>query len=467
MIKDLGSYIGHLSGSGRLARVKEESDTQLEISAITNMENKEHRNEARTLVFEKPSGYDMPVVTNLMGSMSVLRGLFSGFSVSEFVSSMYGASGMQMVKGAKMLLDSKPKVTVNAMKGYEKLSSLDELPILKVWPKDAGRFITLPLVITRSPKDGTTNVGVYRMQVYDGETTGMHWQSQKGGALHSLEAMDVGAGLKVSVTIGTDPYNIVAAVAPLPHGVNEFAFAGIARGAGTALMGCGEYPAVPANSEIVINGHVDPSEMRMEGTFGDHTGYYSIPESMNVLHIDGIYARKNAVYSASVVGFPWSEDAVVGQFLMDYLKPMIKLVNGSITDIYLPAEGSFTNMCFISVRKRFPGDAKKAMFSVLGLGQLSVTKIIVAFDQDVDIRDLSSVMWAMSSRVDPERDVQVLRGTPTDTLDHASALPGYGSKMLIDATKKSAAEGYARKWPDAISPGAGTEEVEKKWRRIR
>lgn len=468
MIKDLNSYIDHLGKAGRLAKVGEESSTDIEISAMTNLESRERRNEARALLFERPSGYDMPVITNLMGSMSVLRGLFSGLDLPELISGMHGAGGMQMVKGARALMDSRPRVTVRGMRGFERLGSLDELPVLRVWPKDAGRFITLPLVITKSPKDGSTNVGIYRMQVHDSETTGMHWQAQKGGALHSLEAKDAGKMLNVSVAIGTDPYNIVAAVAPLPQGVNEFAFAGMARGAGTALMDCGEYPAVPANSEIVINGHVDPLESRTEGPFGDHTGYYSIPEPASVFHVDGIYARKGAVYAASVVGFPWNEDAVAGQFLMDYLKPMIRLVNGSITDIYLPPEGSFTNMCFISVKKRFPGDAKKAMFSVLGLGQLSVIKMLVAFDEDVDIRNMGSVMWAMSSRIDPDRDVQVLKGTPTDTLDHAAGLPAYGSKILIDATKKSAGEGYGRKWPEVISLSKElADEAERKWRRIR
>jgi 4-hydroxy-3-polyprenylbenzoate decarboxylase len=206
----------------------------------------------------------------------------------------------------------------------------------------------------------------------------------------------------------------------------------------------------------------------MEGPFGDHTGYYSIPAPSSVFHVEEIYAKDNAVYAASVVGFPWSEDCVAGQFLMDYLRPLVKLINGNICDIFLPPEGAFTNMCLISVKKRFPGDAKKAMFSILGLGQLSLTKIIIAFDDDIDIRDLGRVMWALSTRIDPERDIQIIKGTSTDTLDHASNLSGYGSKMLIDATKKSAEEGYRRQWPGTIAPEPSIlDEVERKWRQIK
>ena len=467
MIKDLRGYLEYLSKSGMLGTSKSRVSTDLEIAAITDKENRERRYEGRTLLFENVDGYDIPVATNLMASLKVLKALFADFQIAEFISNLYYARDLSLVKGAKAIMDSKPKV-VGRPKGYRKIGSLDELPILRLWPKDAGKFITLPLVITESPKDGTKNVGVYRMQVFDGATTGMHWQSQKGGAVHMLEAKEMGKTLNVSVAIGTDPFNVVSAVAPLPHGINEFAFAGMARKSRTELFDCGEYPAVPSNSEIIINGYVDPSESREEGPFGDHTGYYSIKEATNVFHVTSIYSREKPIYPASVVGLRWNEDCVAAQFLMDYLKPLIKLMNGSISDIYLPPEGVFTNMCFISVKKRFPGDAKKAMFSVLGLGQLSVTKIVVAFDEDVDIRDLSSVMWAMSTRIDPDRDVQILKGVPTDTLDHTSNLSGYGSKMLIDATKKSEGEGYKRKWPETITPEMSIlKEVEKKWREIR
>ena len=467
MIRDLRGYVDYLSRSGSLGVMNGRVSSDLEISAITDKENRERRSESRSLFFKNVDGYDIPVMTNLMGSVSVLKKLFSGFSVSDFLSSIYYSKGVSMVNGARILLDSKPKVVRNGFSGYRKLGSLDELPILKTWPNDAGRYITLPLVVTNSPRDGTTNVGVYRMQVFDGETTGMHWQSQKGGAIHALEAEETDRQLSVSVAIGTDPFNILSAVAPLPHGINEFAFAGVARKSKTALLGCGDYPNVPANSEIIINGYVDPAERRYEGPYGDHTGYYSIKEPTYVFHIKAIYAKKDPIYAASVVGFPWSEDSTAGQFLMEYLKPMLRLVNQNIADIYLPPEGAFTNMCFIKVKKRFPGDVKKAMFSVLGTGQLSLTKIIVAFDEDIDIRDLGHVVWAISTRVDPDRDIQIIKGTATDTLDHASNSPARGSKMLIDATMKSKEDGYLREWPDILAPDKDiAKEIDRKWSRI-
>ncbi len=269
------------------------------------------------------------------------------------------------------------------------------------------------------------------------------------------------------MSIGSDPYNIISAVAPLPHGMNEFVFSGIARGSSTILMENGKYPPVPANSEIIINGYVDPVEKRMEGPFGDHTGYYSIPEECNVFHVESVYMKKKPIYAASVVGYPWHEDAVIGKFLLEYMKPLIKMANESIIDIFLPPEGVFTDLCFISIKKRFPGEAKKAMFSVLGLGQLSFTKIIIAFDEDIDIRNQSAVMWALSTRIDPERDIQIIKNTANDTLDHTSNVPSFGSKVMIDATRKGKAEGYNREWPQTISmPEDIIKEVEKKWKSL-
>jgi 4-hydroxy-3-polyprenylbenzoate decarboxylase len=469
MIADLRGYLGYLSSKSRLVEVSERVSTDLEISAMTSIAGKESPHHSKSLLFKNVEGYDMPVATNLFGSVDTISELFSDARIPELITGIMhpkGGAG-NMLRGAKVLIDSMPKVAGFSSRNYDRLSSLDELPIIKAWPKDAGRFITLPLVITKG-QDGSTNVGIYRMQVFDDMTTGMHWQAQKGGAIHAHDARQAGKTMPVSVTIGTDPFNMVSAATPLPQGINEFAFAGMARRSRTQLVKNGDYPPVPANSEIILYGEVDPSEKRVEGPFGDHTGYYSIPEPANVFHIKEIYAKKNAVYAASVVGHPWHEDASIGLFMMDYLKPMVSMVNDSITDIYLPPEGLFTHVCFIKVNKRFPGEARKAMFTVLGLGQLSFVKMVVAFDDDIDIRDYGSVLWAMASRVEPGRDIQIINGAPTDTLDHTANMPAYGSKVLIDATKKSAGEGYAREWPDTI---AMTKEVlesaERKWRKSR
>jgi 4-hydroxy-3-polyprenylbenzoate decarboxylase len=470
MHNDLQEYIRYLYKKGRLIEVDERVSPELQITAFTDAACRHGAADrsGKALLFNSVEGSEMPVVTNLFASASSMEELFSGTYAREMLGQMVrmksGGAKLSLVKGAKLLLDSKPKLIPSQLGKYVRLGSLDDLPVLKVWPKDAGRFITLPLVITRSPNDGSTNVGVYRMQVFDGHTTGMHWQAQKGGAMHAHEAGKKGQKLNVAVVVGTDPHNIVSAVAPLPAGINEFFFSGAVRGSRTVLMRNGKYPDVPANSEIIINGTVDPNEKRMEGPFGDHTGYYSIPEEYPVFHIDEIYARKKPLYAASIVGHPWHEDTVMAQFLFEFFKPAILALNESIIDVYLPPEGVFTNMCFVSVSKRFPGEAKKAMFSILGTGQLSFTKIIIAFDGDVDIRNNSSVLWALATRVEPQRDVQIIANAAADSLDHTTDLPSYGSKMLIDATKKTKGEGYSREWPDTVAlPEELKKEVERKW----
>ncbi len=472
MTNDLPSYIKYLDSKDRLIDVKRTVSPELEITAFTDKANRVSRHESKALLFSDVLGYDIPVVTNLFGSSSSLQELFGSTYAKELLSNISAIksqkAGLPLIKSAKMLMSSKPKVVAFQNGKYQRLKSLDELPILKVWPNDAGKFITQGLVITESPKDQTPNIGIYRMQVFDGETTGMHWQAQKGGAIHAQEAKERGALLNVSVAIGSDPLNVVSAVTPLPPGMNEFSFSGVIRGSSTVLMKNGKYPAVPANSEIIINGKVDPNELRMEGPFGDHTGYYSIAEKYPVFHVESIYAKKKPIYAASVVGFPWHEDAVIGQFVFDFMKPLIKSLNESIVDIYLPPEGIFTNMCFVSIKKRFPGEAKKVMFSILGMGQLSFTKILVVFDDDINIRDLSQVTWALATRIDPQRDVQIIKDATADSLDHTTDLPAFGSKMLIDATKKTKAEGYTREWPETISlPKELVNEVEKKWDSLK
>ncbi len=470
-MKDLRDYVKYLSSRHRLLEINEEVDPDLEISAFTDVAARESVYESKTLLFNNVKGYSIPVVTNLFGSMSSVKELFSNSYASELLGSLGSLKSkgkISLVKGSKMFLDSKPKLVESQLGRYRRLNGLDELPITRSWPKDGGKFITWPLVITESPKDGSTNVGVYRMQVYDSLTTGMHWQAQKGGAIHAKEAEEAGKILNVSVSIGTDPHNMVAAVAPLPVGFSEFAFSGIVRSSPTVLMKNGKYPSVPANSEIIINGYVDPKEKRKEGPYGDHTGYYSFVDPYPVLHVDAIYAKKDPILPASLVGQPWHEDAVLGQFLSDFLMPVIKATNESIVDIYLPPEGIFTNMCFVSMKKRFPGEAKKVMFSILGLGQLSFTKIIAVFDDDIDIRDVRKVLWALATRVEPQRDVQIITNAPADSLDPTSSLPAFGSKMLIDATKKTREEGYNREWPETLSmPKDLVEEVERKWRRLK
>ena len=468
MIRDLHEFLLWLEKRKRLLRVKSPVSPELEITAFTDLANRHSRYASKSLLFDAVKGYDIPVATNLFGHAETLRELFKGRAFDSLLAgAISGKFDIKLLGAAKMLLDSKPKVT-SRRHDYVRLSSLDELPIPKVWPGDAGRYITFPLVVSRSPQGSQINVGVYRLQVYDSNTTGMHWQSQKGGAIHADEALEKGAMLNVSAAIGSDPYNMLSGIMPLPPNLNEFAFSGILRGGKSLLMENGKYPPVPANSEFILNGYVDPNEKRVEGPFGDHTGYYSLPESYHVFHIDEIYMRPGAVYASSVVGKPWHEDAVIGMFILDYLKPFIKSLNSSIRDIYLPPEGLFNSLCLVSIKKRFPGEAKKAMFSVLGLGQLSFTKIVMVFDDDIDLKDTGQVLWALSTRVEPEHDIEVVRHATSDSLDHMSAITSYGSKLLIDATKKRRDEGFPREWPDTITmPKAVTDKVNKLWGRMK
>ncbi|MGC8648994.1 MAG: UbiD family decarboxylase [Candidatus Micrarchaeia archaeon] len=467
MINDLKEFIKYLETKKRLLKIPYTVDTDLEITAFTDRACMDKNK--KTLFFQNVKDFNMPIVTNLFIAKDTLDELVEKNYLFDLITLFNNQKDKpSLIKSAKLMLNFKPKIIESKLNKYEKLNSLDELPVLKVWPNDAGRFITQPLVITQDPIDKSLNVGIYRMQIYDKFTTGMHWQAMKGGAIHANVAKENNKIMNISVVIGSDPYNLISAIAPLPQGFNEFSFSGILRNSKTLLMKNGKYPMIPANSEIVINGYVDPNELKEEGPFGDHTGYYSIPELYPVFHVESIFAKKGAIYSASIVGFPRHEDANIGSFLVDMFKPMLKMINDNIIDLYMPPEGNFTNTCFVSIKKRFPGEAKKIMFSILGTSQLEFAKIIIAFDDDINIRNLNEVIWALSTRIDPQRDITIIPNTIADSLDHATNLPSLGSKVLIDATKKTKAEGYVREWPETISlPKEIIKEVEKKWDTIK
>ena len=354
----------------------------------------------------------------------------------------------------------RPKVSSSMGGGYEELDKVDlgRYPICRTWPADAGRFITMPIVITKDPVTGERNAGMYRMQVYDQETTGMHWHIHKGGSSHYLEQGK--QPMQVAVVIGADPLTMFSAVAPLPDNIDEFSFTGLiskkrmelAKGKTVDL----EYPR---NSEIVLEGFIDPSETRVEGPFGDHTGYYSLEEAFPVFHIKKIIERKDRIYPTTIVGKLWHEDVVIGKTIERMFLPMIQMLIPEIVDLNTMEEAVFHDMVVVSIKKKYPGQAKRVMFGMWSLGQLMFSKIVLVVDDDINVHDRKQVIWAMGTRVDPERDVLIVPGTPTDTLDHASSLINYGSKMGIDATKKSKGEGYTRTWPDVLQM---TEEIEKK-----
>jgi menaquinone biosynthesis decarboxylase, SCO4490 family len=346
--------------------------------------------------------------------------------------------------------------------------SLDYFPILHCWPGDGGRFITLPMVFSRNPETGKRNCGMYRLQVYDGKTTGMHWQKHKQGAEHyrRLAAAGKDTRMPIAVAIGSDPATMYSAILPLPPEIDEMLFAGFLRGKPVEMVKCETSDLeVPANAEIVLEGYVELGEMRREGPFGDHTGFYSLDDDYPVFHIECITHRKKPVYATTIVGPPPMEDFYMGKAIERIFLPLMRMQLPEIRDICMPAEGVFHNLILVSMRKSYPGHARKVMHAIWGLGQAMFSKVIVVVDEDVDVQNVSEVAWKALNNIDPQRDVEFSLG-PIDSLDHASRLPNYGSKMGIDATMKWQSEGFTRRWPAVIEmSGDVKQRVDELWKR--
>ncbi len=375
--------------------------------------------------------------------------------------------------------------------------SVLDFPVLQTWPLDAGRFITLPCVITRDPRTGRRNMGMYRMQVYDGQTTGMHWQRQKNAAEHLREALRAAAGpasarvqamaetaggianlavtnldpannrLEVAVAIGTDPATTFSAIVPAPPEVEEFLIAGFLRQQPVELVRCETVDLeVPAHAEIILEGYVRLDELRPEGPFGDHTGFYTLQEDYPVFYITCITHRRDPIWSATIVGKPPMEDAWMGKAVERIFLPLFRLTLPEIVDINLPIEAVFHNLMVVSIRKSYAGHARKVMNGIWAMGQAMFTKCIIVVDEDCDVQDLRDVTLRVANNIDPERDIQFTLG-PVDSLDHAARLPNYGSKMGIDATRKWAAEGFSRPWPQLIEMDAATKaRVDAIWKKL-
>jgi 4-hydroxy-3-polyprenylbenzoate decarboxylase len=329
--------------------------------------------------------------------------------------------------------------------------TLLNLPILRCWPLDGGRFITLPCVVTRDPDTGERYVGMYRMQVYDERATGMHWQLQKVAARHGRRYYEKGERMPVSVFLGGDPALTFAATAPLPDGLDEFLLAGYLRKKSVELVKCETNDLeVPANADFVIEGYVDPREpLREEGPFGDHTGFYTLPEPYPVFHVTAVTHRKDAIYPATIVGRPPMEDFYLGGAAVKLFLPVFQMNFPEIVDLALPAEGVFHNLVFVSIRKTYPLQAYKIMHGLWGMGQMMFSKYIVVVDEDVDVHDTREVLFRLGANTDPQRDTLFTRG-PADVLDHATSEIGVGSKLGFDATRKLPGEGFHRPWPPLI-----------------
>jgi 4-hydroxy-3-polyprenylbenzoate decarboxylase len=348
--------------------------------------------------------------------------------------------------------------------------SLFDYPILKCWPEDAGRFITLPMVFSRNPDTGKRNCGCYRMQVFDERTAGMHWQTHKQGAEHYRREQTLGRTkrMDVAVAIGCDPATMYSAILPLPPDLDEMMIAGFIRSSPVEMVKCQTIDLeVPAQSEIVLEGYVELGELRTEGPFGDHTGFYSLADEYPVFHVTCVSQRKDPIYATTIVGPPPMEDFYMGKAIERIFLPLMRLQLPEVRDICMPAEGIFHNLILVSIRKSYPGHARKVMSAIWGLGQAMFSKVIVVVDEHVDVQNVREVAWKALNHIDPERDIQFTMG-PVDSLDHASRLPNYGSKMGIDATKKWPGEGFARPWPGEIQMTAEVKQrVDELWKKAK
>lgn len=478
MFKDINDFIAELDRRRELARIAEPVSPDLEICAVTDRASKTLGG-GPALLFERPTGYDIPVAVNLFGSMSrmcLALGVATLDDLAHEIEALLTPKlptgifdAMKMLPMVSRLRDLMPR-TVKDAACHEVVSrnaTLDELPILKCWPEDGGRYITFPLVITKDPETGMRNIGTYRMQVFDGRTTGMHWQRHKGGAQHYRVAERLGRRLEVAVALSPDPVLAYAATAPMPEGLDELLLAGFLRRERVDLIKCVTVDLeVPASAHIVLEGYVEPGERRVEGPFGDHTGFYSLAEEYPVFHLTCITRRKTPTYLTTVVGIPPMEDVYLGKASERIFLPMIRKTLPEIVDMHFPAAGIFHNIVIISIDKRYPGHARKIMNAVWGLGQLMFSKCVIVVDRDVDVHNEQEVAWIAGTHVDPSRDLQFTMG-PMDDLENASDLPAYGGKMGIDATRKWPSEGFTREWPRRIrTTDAAAGRAEQLWASI-
>jgi 4-hydroxy-3-polyprenylbenzoate decarboxylase len=475
---DLRDFIRALEKQGELKRVPFEVSPELE---ITEFANRSVKTGGPALLFEKPKGHDVPVLVNAFASMKRMQIALEVDSVDDVARRISEFLQMQMPEGLLGKLKMLPKLgeigaffpkIVSSGPCKEVIHrddlSLDKIPVLKCWPGDGGPFITLPMVFSKNPETGKRNCGCYRMQVYDERTTGMHWQTHKQGAEHYRRMRAAGdvKRMPIAVAIGADPATMYSAILPLPPDIDEMMIAGFLRSKPVEMVKCETVDIeVPAQAEFVLEGYVELGELRREGPFGDHTGFYSLDDDYPVFHLTCITHRKNPIYATTIVGPPPMEDFYMGKAIERIFLPLMRLQLPEVRDICMPAEGIFHNLILVSIRKSYPGHARKVMHSIWGTGQAMFSKVIVVVDEDVDVQNVSEVAWKALNNIDPERDIQFVMG-PVDSLDHASRLANYGSKMGIDATKKWSEEGFTRRWPDVIRmPAEVSKRVDELWKK--
>jgi 4-hydroxy-3-polyprenylbenzoate decarboxylase len=480
-----GQFVEALDKAGELQRISTPVDTDLLITEWADREMKSPGG-GKALLFERPlvDGREskFPLAINTMGSTRRMAMALKVDNIGDLAQEIQlilkakpptnVREGWSLLKQGLNLLHARPKhVRDGACQEVVQLfddgapaMSLRDLPILKCWPHDGGRFITLPNVHTRDPESGERNLGMYRMQVYDERTTGMHWQVHKVGARHGRVYYERGERMPVAVCLGGDPAYTFAATAPLPDGLDEILFAGFIRKKSVELLKCKTIDLeVPADVDFVLEGYVQPGELRPEGPFGDHTGFYTAVEDYPVFHLTAITHRRDAVYPATIVGIPPMEDYYIGDASVRVFLPVFKMNFPELVDMALPAEGVFHNLVFVSIRKQYPYQAFKIMHGLWGMGQMMFSKYIVVVDEDCDVHNTSEVLFRLCANTDPERDSTIIRN-PSDSLDHAPSAQNIGSHMGFDATRKLPGEGHHRPWPELVKM---TDEAQRKVDQLR
>ena len=459
----LGEFLSDLESRGDLVRVKRPVSRDLEITEVTQ---RVLRADGPALLFENVAGSSMPVVTNLLGSprrIALALGAASVDAVADRIERLVHlrppagiAGALRDLAGTIDMLSTLRTLAPKRVRSgpsqevEEETVDLGRLPILKCWPHDGGRTVTFPVVITKDPESGEPHTGIYRLQQYGPDTLGMHFQVHRVGANNYRKWAVRGEKMPVAAVIGADPATVFSGLAPVPEGVSNFVFAGFLRGEPVELVPARSVDLeVPANAEIVLEGYVDPVERAVEGPFGDHTGYYSAPEPFPVFHVTRVTHRSRPVYLTTVTGKPPTEDAVLGKAVERIFRPVVRLVLPEIVDMNLPMEGLFINVAIVSIRKSFPDHPRKVMHALWGLGQLMFVRYLVVVDEDVDVHDLSEVLYRVGLQADPGRDFELSHG-PVDQLSISNAMPNLGAKVGIDATRKRPEDGFPRPWPEEI-----------------